>query len=206
MIRVILADDHTIFRQGLSRLLQTAGDISIEEECADGRDALELIRRMRPDVAILDLSMPHMDGTEVARIVNDEELLTKVLLLTMHKEPAFVKRAMEAGISGYALKDCAFDELLDAIRCVASGGLFISPSVGEQIPYIKDKDYPSLSAKEKEILSWMAQGKDTLATSKILEITESTVKFHVRNIMAKLDAENRAHAVAIAIRDGLIES
>lgn len=205
MIRVILADDHIIFRQGLSRLLQAADDISIEGECGNGRDALELIRRTRPDVAILDLSMPHMDGIEVSRMVQKEGLNTKVLLLTMHKDPALAKRAVRTGISGYVLKDCAFDELLDSIRRVASGGLFVSPSVQEKMPHTEDKGHPILSAKEKDILRWMAHGKGNWEIANILGITVSTVKFHVGNIMKKLDAVNRAQAVAVATQKGLIE-
>ena len=204
MIRVILADDHNLFREGLSRLLQAAVDILIDGECANGIGALELVRRTRPDVAILDLSMPQMDGIEVSRMILKEELPTKVLLLTMHEEPIFVKRATDAGVSGYVLKDCAFEELLDAIRCVASGGIFVSPSVQGKVPCAKDKESPPLSAKEKEILKWLAVGKINWEIANILGITDRTVKFHVGNIMKKLDAVNRAQAVAIAAYKGLI--
>lgn len=204
MIRVVLADDHIIFRQGLSMLLQSAGDISIEGECDNGSEAIELIRTIGPEVAVLDISMPHMDGIEVARTVQEEELHTKVLLLTAHKDQALVKRALRTGASGYVLKDCAFEELLDAIRCVASGGLFVSPSVGENIACIKDKKHPPLSEKEKEVLRWMAAGKGNWEIAKLLGITERTVKFHVGNLMKKLDAVNRAQAVAVATQKGLI--
>lgn len=205
MIRVVLADDHIIFRQGLSLLLQSAGDISIKGECDNGREAIELIRRIRPEVAILDISMPHMDGIEVARIVQQEELHTKVLLLTAHKDQALVKKALRTGASGYALKYHAFEELLDAIRCVASGGLFVSPSVGEKMPHLNNKKHLPLSVKEKEVLKWMAAGKGNWEIAKLLGITERTVKFHVGNIMKKLDAVNRAQAVVVATQTGLIE-
>lgn len=205
MIRIVVADDHVIFRQGLIRLLQTSGDISIEGECCNGQDALQLIRESRPDIAILDISMPLLDGIEVAMAVGNELLGTKVILLTMHNEPAVAKRAMSAGISGYVIKDSAFEELLDAINCVVSGGVFVSSSLKPEVLGLAGESILVLTERETEVLQLIVYGFNNKAIAKKLTISSKTVDSHRTSIMHKFGTHTTADLVRYAIKMALVK-
>lgn len=205
MIKVIIADDHAIFRQGLLKLLQTSEDIAIEGECCNGGDALQLIREARPDIAILDISMPVLGGIEVAGIVKKEGLNTKVILLTMHNEHAVAKRAMAAGISGYVVKDSAFEELLSAIDCAVSGEMFISPSLGYKDVGLTNGNIPVLTGRETEVLQLIAGGFNNREIAKKLGISPKTADSHRTSIMNKLGTHTTADLVRYAIKAALVE-
>lgn len=205
MTRVIIADDHAIFRQGLIRLLHTSGDIALEGECCNGQDALQLIRASRPDVALLDISMPLLDGIEVAKAVRNELLNTKVILLTMHNEPAVAKRAMSAGISGYVIKDSAFEELLNAINCVVAGGIFVSPSLKPEVLGLADESIPVLTEREAEVLQLIVYGLNNKTIAQKLGISIKTVESHRTSIMHKCGTHTTADLVRYAIKMALVK-
>lgn len=205
MTRVIIADDHAIFRQGLIRLLHMSGDIAIEGEFCNGQDALQFIRKSGPDIAILDISMPLLDGIEVAMAVRNELLGTKVILLTMHNEPAVAKRAMSAGISGYVIKDSAFEELLNAINCVVAGEIFVSPSLKPEVLELTDENLPVLTERETEVLQLIVYGLNNKTISKKLGISLKTVDSHRNNIMHKCATHTTADLVRYALKTYLVK-
>ena len=165
-IRVVLADDHRIVRHGLRSLLEKERDIEVVAEAANGREAVHLARELRPDVVVMDLSMPDLNGIEATRQVLEEDPDAKVLALSMHSDKRFVAGVLSAGASGYLLKDCALDELVRAIRTVAVNQTYLSPSIAGVVVQgytqrIRDKDVPlasSLSSREQEVLQLMAEG------------------------------------------------
>jgi DNA-binding NarL/FixJ family response regulator len=208
MIRVVIADNHVIFRQGLVQLLQSAQDISVVGEAGDGNETLALIVRDKPDIVILDITMPGIDGFEVFQKIKSMGINTKVIFLTMHKDPNIAKRAIQSNAEGYVLKDNAFEDLLYAIRAVSSGGTFISPSVSDKIlrEYpAKDKELQILTAREREILCLIASGLTNKQIANQLFISIKTVETHRTNIMQKLNAHTTAELVRYAIKIGLLE-
>lgn len=195
MIRLTIADDHTIFRQGLIRLLQSSAEIVIVGECGNGLDALAMIRDLKPDIAILDHIMPFLDGIEVFHKVRRERLDTKAILLTAHKNHLLAEQTVKAGISGYVTKDTAFEELFEAIRCVASGNRFISPS-------LKGKAFP-LTERELVVLQLIVEGLSNKMIAERLCVSLKTVDTHRTNIMRKLGLHSTASLVRYAIDAGL---
>lgn len=205
MIRVIVADDHTILRQGLVKLLRSSGGVAVEGECCNGQEALQLIRAVKPDIAILDISMPLLDGIEVSKIVSKELPATKIILLTMHKEPVVVKKAMRAGISGYIIKDSAFQELLDAIACVVTGGIFLSSSLNQEFLNITAENTPILTGRETEVLQLIVYGFNNKIIAKKFGISIKTVDSHRTSIMHKLDTHTTADLVRYALKGRLVK-
>ncbi len=206
MIKVVIADDHNIFRQGLAQLLASVEDITVAGEAADGVQALKLIREVGPDVAILDLSMPS-GGLEVARAVRNEGLSTRIILLTMHNEPDKANKAIQAGVHGYVLKDNAFEDLVYALRSVARGGTFISPSLvaGVLKSGERRKSGELLTRREREVLSLIATGLTNRQIAEKLFISVKTVETHRARIIDALDLHNTAELVRYAIDNGLVE-
>jgi DNA-binding NarL/FixJ family response regulator len=207
MIKVVIADDHTIFRQGLAQLLSSVEGVTVTGEAADGSEALKLIREMQPDVAILDLSMPQ-GGLEVAREISREGLSTRVILLTMHNEPDAANKALQAGASGYVLKDNAFEDLVYALRSVARGGTFISPSVAAGVMKSNErrKEGEPLTKREREVLALIATGLTNKQIAERLFISVKTVETHRARIIEALDLHNTAELVRYAIESGLVEN
>jgi DNA-binding NarL/FixJ family response regulator len=207
MIKVIIADDHTIFRQGLAQLLGGVEDISVTGEAADGQEAWKLICEMQPDIAILDLSMPS-GGMEVAHKVRSQGLATKILLLTMHNEPDAASKALQTGAHAYVLKDNAFEDLIYALRSVARGGTFISPSLmtGVLKAGERRKENEPLTRREREVLALIATGLTNRQTAEKLFISIKTVETHRARIMQALDLHTTAELVRYAIENGLLES
>lgn len=203
--KIIIADDHAIFRQGLIKLLNTSGNIAINGECCNGEDALQLIRESRPDIAILDISMPLLNGIEVTMAVRNELPDTKVILLTMHNEPAVAKRSLRAGASGYVLKDSAFDELLDAINCVVSGEIFVSPSLKPEDIIMADENIPVLTGREAEVLQLITDGCTNRDIAKKLGISLKTVDSHRTNVMHKCGTHTTADLVRYAIKAAMVK-
>lgn len=207
MIKVVVADDHVIFRQGLLKLLQSADGIMVAGEAGDGHEALRLIEKERPDVAILDISMPDSGGLEIMEEIKNKGIGTKVVFLTMHDDIPTARKAMQAA-SGYVLKDNAFEDLLYAIRSVASGGKFISPSISGKILQshsAEDRKNRILTEREMEILRLIASGLTNKKIADKLSISVKTVETHRARILQKLDVHTTADLVQYAIRTGLFE-
>jgi len=208
MIKVIIADDHVIFRQGLLKLLQSATDIAVIGEAGEGHESLGLIKNEKPDVAILDISMPGLTGIEIVQEIKMLGLATNVIFLTMHNDPLTAKKAMQSNALGYVLKDDAFEDLLYAIRTVALGKTFISPSISEKILKSgkpKETDKRILTEREQEVLRLIALGLTNKKIAEKLVISVKTVDTHRTRILQKLDAHTAADLVRYAIKIGLIE-
>jgi len=208
MIRVIVADDHVIFRQGLLKMLQSSKDITVAGEAGAGPDTINLITQEKPDIAILDISMPGLDGFQILETIQRMGTTAKVIFLTMHKDALSAKRALQSGASGYVLKDNAFEDLLYAITTVSSGGKFISPSVLESVikaPLPEDKASRVLTLREREVLKLIATGLKNREIAEELFISIKTVETHRTNIMQKLDIHTTASLVQYAISLGLLD-
>jgi len=208
MIRVIVADDHVIFRQGLLNLLQSSKHIAVAGEAGAGPETINLISREKPDIAILDISMPGFDGFEILQRIQSEGMNTKVIFLTMYKDTLTAKKALQSGASGYVLKDNAFEDLLYAINTVSAGGTFISPSVSKNIlraPANEGKESQILTLRECEVLRLISSGLTNKQIAEKLFISVKTVETHRTNIMQKLDVHTIADLVRYAIKVGLIE-
>ncbi len=207
MIKVVIADDHIIFRQGLLRLLQSAEDIAVVGESGDGREVLNQILNEGPDLAILDIAMPGLSGLEIVEEIQKRGLKTKAIFLTMHNDPLTAKKAMLSSASGFIPKDNAFEDLLYAIRAVASGGKFISPSISDKIfnsKEVKSKN-DVLTARECEILKLIASGLSNKKVADRLTISVKTVDTHRTNIMQKLNMHTTADLVRYAIKNDILD-
>ncbi|MBI2060919.1 MAG: response regulator transcription factor [Nitrospirae bacterium] len=205
MIRAILVDDHKMFREGLKEMLRATGDIVVVGEADNGKSAHDLVQRLRPDAVILDVSLPDMDGLDVAR--GFEGTPSRVVLLTMHDDPVTLARAARARLPGFVLKDSAFEDLVQAIRTVAAGGRFVSASVAAKLDaLVFDGRAPgdSLTDREREILQWIARGLTNRQIGKKLSISTKTVETHRTHIMDKLDLHKAADLVRYAMETGLV--
>jgi DNA-binding NarL/FixJ family response regulator len=208
MIRVIVADDHVIFRQGLLNLLRSSKHIAVAGEAGTGPETINLVTREKPDVAILDISMPGFDGFEVLQRIQSQGINTKVIFLTMYKDTLTAKKALQSGASGYILKENAFADLLYAISTVSSGGTFISPSVSKSIlkaPDNEEKEPQILTFRESEVLRQIASGLTNKQIADKLFISVKTVETHRKNIMQKLDVHTIADLVKYTIKTGLLD-
>ncbi len=207
MIKVVIADDHVIFRQGLLKLLQSSEDITVVGEAGDGQEALRLIEKENPDIAILDISIPSFSGFDIAKEIQLKGIKTKVIFLTMHNDSPTAKKAVQSA-SGYVLKDDAFEDLLYAIRSVSSGKKFVSPSISEKILItgtMRENGNRILTDRECEVLRLIASGLTNKKIANRLSISIKTVETHRTRIMQKLDAHTSADLVRGAIKMGLIE-
>jgi two-component system, NarL family, response regulator NreC len=206
--RVLLADDHALFRDGVKALL-TAGEFDIVAEAENGQDVIREARRLRPDLAILDIGMPGLNGVDAAREVLRASPKTRVIVLTMHKDHAYVAEALRAGVRGYVLKSRGAQEMLEALREVARGGVYLSPGLSREVAetFLRgDKPAESpLSPREREVLQLVAEGKTTKEVAAALFISFKTVESHRQRIMSKLDLHETASLVRYAIRSGLIQ-
>jgi DNA-binding NarL/FixJ family response regulator len=203
---VILADDHAIFRQGLAALLQSEADIALLAQAADGAEAWGLIESMRPDVAILDLSMPQLSGIEVARRVEAAGLDTRIVLLTMHDDPSAVLQAQETGVAGYVLKDNSFEELVQAVHSVGAGGTFVTPSIRARLRALQREGRPAvpLSPREREVIRLIALGNSSKEIARIMVISPRTVDTYRSRSMEKLGLHSMADVVRYAVQAGMV--
>jgi DNA-binding NarL/FixJ family response regulator len=206
---VLLADDHPLLRQGLRALLEREG-FTVAGEAGDGAEAVALARRLRPDVAVLDLSMPLLSGLEAARTIQSEGLAKKgAVLLTVHREDHYVLEALRAGIRGYVLKSQAPQEVAEAIRQVARGGVYLSAGLSEVLldAYVnrREPQEDPLSPRERQVLQLVAEGKTTKEVASLLNISVKTADSHRTRLMKKLDIHETAGLVRYAIRRGVVE-
>jgi DNA-binding NarL/FixJ family response regulator len=215
-IRVLLAEDHNVVREGLRLLLDAQPDIQIVGEATTGREAVVMARDSCPDVAVLDISMPDLDGIQAASRIRAECPHTQILILTMHESDAYFFRALEAGAAGYVLKKAASEDLINAVRAVAGGEAFFYPSLARKLldnymGYARletpsgPPGYEELSDREREIMFLIVRGLTNQEIADKLVISPSTVQTHRTRILQKLDLETTVDLVRYAIRHGLIE-
>ena len=208
-VRVLVADDHPVFREGMVRALQSSEGAEVVAEAGDGRTALAAIETEHPDVALLDYRLPELDGIDVVRAVIRDRLPTRVLMLSAHDDSSIVFEALQAGASGYLLKEASRDEIVEAVFAVARGEAVLPPElaaglVGE-IRLRSPSETPALTEREREILRLVAEGKSFAEIGESLFIGVTTVKTHLQHVYDKLGVSDRAAAVAEAMRRHLIE-
>lgn len=204
MIRVLVADDHPIVRSGIVALLESAGDIEVVGTASTGLEAVELALRLGPDIVLMDLRMPGIDGDEAtARIVRERGDI-RVVVLTTYETDASILTAIEAGASGYLLKAAPQDEILAGIRSVARGEVALAPSIAVMLVNRVKRPAVSLSAREKEVLALVAQGHSNPTIAKQLFLSEATVKTHLLHAFEKLEVSDRTRAVTKAMELGLL--
>jgi two-component system response regulator NreC len=212
-IRVLVTDDHAIVRDGICALLALTGDIEAVGVAANGKEALEMVRELAPDVVLMDVAMPIMGGVEATRRIHKEFPKVKILALTQYDDKAYVFPVIEAGASGFISKTAASTELAAGIRSVHRGDSFLSPSVArflvedyQQVASMKESQdpYEQLTNREREVLKLVAEGHTTQEIAAMLVLSPKTVERHKTNLMAKLDIHNRTELVKYALRKGII--
>ena len=208
-VRIVIADDHTVVRQGLRALLEREG-FEVVGEAPNGREAIRLCTTLHPEVAVLDLTMPLLNGIDAANEIVKSNLGTKVVLLTMHTEDHLVIESLRAGVKGYVLKTNASQELLQAIRSVCRGETYLTSAISRALveAFLRTDKAPEspISGRERQVLQLIAEGKTTKEIASILGISVRTAESHRSNLMEKLDIHEAAGLVRYAIRIGLIES
>jgi two-component system response regulator NreC len=212
-LRILLADDHTVVRQGLRKILEAKPQWEVVAEAADGREAVKQAEEAKPDVAIVDVAMPLLNGIEAVRQIARKASGTRVLVLSMHNDEAYVTQMLRAGAAGYLLKDSADVDLLQAVEAVAAGKSFFSPAIARVIAddYVRQLEdrgasdrYELLSEREREIFQLIAEGKTNKEIAALLFLSPSTVDTHRSRIMEKLDVHSAAEIVLYAVRKGVI--
>jgi DNA-binding NarL/FixJ family response regulator len=212
-LRILLADDHTVVRAGLRSLLEQQPDLEVVGEAGDGRRAVELAGSLQPDVAVLDIGMPQLNGIEAARQITGSRPETAVVILSMHSDEAYVMRALKAGARAYLLKDSAETDLIRAIRSVSQGKSFFSPKVSRVLveDYVRLLEqrgaadtYELLTTREREILQLLAEGKTNKEVASLLNLSVYTVETHRTHILQKLNLHSTAELVLYAVRKGII--
>ncbi len=213
-IRIILADDHTIIRSGLRLLLEQQTDFKVVAEASDGREAVTLVALHHPDIAILDIGMPELNGIEATRRIAAENPSTQVVILSMHSDEGYVLRALKAGARAYILKNSAEADLIRAVRSVADGKSFFSPVISKMlledyVRQIRDKQvedsYDLLTPREREVLQLIAEGKTNKEVANILHLSVHTVDAHRGNILQKLNLHGIPELILYAVRKGIIQ-
>jgi len=207
--RVVIADDHPLFRDGLARRIKERPELELIGEASDGLAALDAIRELRPDVAVLDIKMPGLDGLRVAAAVARDELQTRVVIMSAYVESAVVFKALAAGARAFLSKDADRRDVCETIIAVARGEVVLPPTVHsglvEQIRARAGEDQPSLTAREREVLALIAGGASAPQIGRRLHLSTGTVKTHLSNLYEKLGVSDRAAAVAEAMRRGMLE-
>jgi DNA-binding NarL/FixJ family response regulator len=213
-IRVVVADDHTIVRKGLCAILEGEAEIEVVGEAEDGREAIKKVEQLQPDVVLLDITMPIMNGLEVTRQLRKRYEKLKILILTMHDNEEYVYETFRAGASGYLVKRSAPDELISAIKAVYREGSFLSPAISKRVinEYVRvgprkvnvDEEFGKLTEREREILQLIAEGRANREIAELLNISIKTVESHRSHLMDKLNIRNIAELTQYAIRKGLI--
>lgn len=212
--RIVLAEDHTIFRECLRAIISSQSNYEIVDEAKDGLEAIRAAERLSPDLMLIDLSMPKVDGIEAIREIKSRDLNTKILVLTAHQDELYAVAALKAGADGYVLKDSAKEELLTALQIVCGGKKYISPNVADKVTidssrsFSKKESTPweSLTRREREVLTLIAKGHSNKEISSILSIASKTVGTHRTNLMRKLDLHNVSEVTAYAVKRGIIQN
>ena len=213
-ITIFLADDHTIVRQGLAKLLEAESDLRVIGEAQNGREAVKKVQGLKPDLVIMDIAMPLLNGIEATRQIKKFSPQTKIIILSMHSHDRYISELISIGASGYLLKDSTGGEIVKAISAAMKGGVYLSPSISRRVieDYLTLKKkssredlYTILSNREREVFQMIAEGHSTKEISSILFISPSTVKTHRSNIMEKLQINNISQLIQFAIRLGIVD-
>jgi len=210
-IRILLVDDHKILRDGIRSLLKGYDDMEIVGEAADGRTAIRLVKELSPDVVIMDISMPDLNGIDATRKIIADNLNVHIIALSMHYDKQFISETFKAGASGYLIKDSAFDELEHAVRIVMDGKTYMNPQIASlvveslvsQSTPSRRKAFSLLTEREREVLQHIAEGKSTKQIATDLSVSAKTIESHRRQVMGKLNIRNVADLTKYAIREGL---
>lgn len=212
-LRLALADDHTMMRSGLRLLLEREPDFCIIGEAGDGRQAIEIVEVQSPDVVIMDVAMPNLNGIEAARRITNAHPRTAIIILSMHSDESYVLRALNAGARGYLLKDSAESDLIAAVRAVSEGKAFFSPAISKLLveDYVRqlrqrgvEDSYELLTPRERELLQLVAEGKTTKEAATMLSLSPYTVDTHRANLMRKLNVNSLPELILYAVRKGVI--
>lgn len=213
-IKVVIVDDHPLVREGLRKILEMDRDIVVIDEAGDGQGAINIVRRAKPDVVLMDINMPGTNGIEATRVIKRESPAVGVIALTIHEEEEYVLELVRAGVSGYVLKDIAPARLVETIKTVAKGHSVIDPAITTKIfgeinrmsrGRRAKEDWETLTEREMDVLRLISQGRSNKEIAKILTISEKTVKNHITNIFRKLQVDDRTQAVLFAIKHRLVE-
>ncbi len=211
-IRILLAEDHTIVRQGIAALLRSEGDMEVVGEASDGLEAIELAKKLIPDLILMDIGMRHLNGLEATREIKKMFPSTKILVLTMYDNEEWIFQILKAGASGYLIKDSAMTDLISALRAIHQGDSYLSPSISKKVidEYIRKAELGEkrgvedlLSCREREILQLMGEGNSVPQISSLLCISKKTVEAHKAHIMEKLNIRDKVGLIKYAIRTGL---
>jgi len=210
-IKVLLVDDHAIIREGLRSLLNKQPEMEVIADTDDGRKAIELVRELLPNIVIMDITMPGLNGIEATRQIIAEFPDVKVIALSIHSKRRYVADMLSAGATGYILKECLFDELVQAIKAVAAGGRYLSPRITDVVvsDYVKrlsasaDSPFEALKTREREVLQLVAEGKSTKQIALDLHVSTKTIEANRRQIMEKLNIHSVAELTKYAVREGL---
>jgi len=212
-IRVLLADDHTLIRAGLRMVVTSQPDLTVIGEANDGREALAMADKLKPDVVVMDIGMPSLNGIEACRQIHHSLPQTQVVMLSMHSDEGYVLRALKAGAKGYLLKDSAEADLANAIRAVVAGKSFFSPAVGKVLleDYMRklertgaEDSFELLSPREREVLQLVAEGKSSKEAANLLGLSVYTIETHRAKVMQKLNLHNIPELILYAVRKGVI--
>jgi len=213
LIRVLLADDHSVVRQGLRVWLERSGSIEVVGEAADGREAVALAEQLKPDIVIMDIAMPLLNGIDATAQITRRDPNTKVIVLSMHADESYILRALGAGAKGYLMKESTETDVLPAVHSVQEGKSYFSSSITRMLleDYMRmlkqnnlQDSYDLLTEREKEVLQLLAQGKSNKEVAQILNLSPHTIDSHRTNLMQKLDVHNTAEIVLYAVRKGII--
>ena len=213
MIRILLADDHAVMRRGLRLVLEQNEEFDVVGEASDGREAVNLAEALKPDLILLDITMPNLNGIEAARQISSKQMGTSVIMLSMHADESFVLRALKAGARGYLLKESAEGDLMNAIRLVFDGKSFFSPIVSrmlvqDYVRQLQDRDaedsYELLTPRERELLQLVAEGRSNKEIATMLNLSPYTVETHRSNILNKLNLHSVPELILYAVRKGVI--
>ena len=220
-INIVIIDDHKLFREGVRRILEFESDFNVVAEGEDGNVAVELVEQYKPDVILMDINMPDINGVEATAELVQTFPSTKVIILSIHDDEHYVMHALKTGAQGYLLKEMDSDSLVEAIRVVSGGGSYLHPKVTHNLVeeyrklahendhiehgYLNAQPLHLLTKRECEVLQLLAEGKSNRAISLALEISEKTVKNHVSNVLQKLNVKDRSQAVVISIKNGWVE-
>ena len=214
MIRVVIAEDHLLVRAGIRALLEKTGEVHVLGEAPNGQEAFEMVQELKPDVLIMDIMMPRMNGIQAAEKIRDLKLPTNILLLSMYSDAGLVHQALQCGVKGYVLKSSVSDELLLAVRAVANRQTYLSGPISDividsvvnpQLGGRENDPLSNLSPREKEILQLIAEGHTSSEIAELLFISEKTVEKHRARLMEKLNARNLAGLVRIAVKYRLVD-
>ncbi len=213
-ITIVLADDHTIVRQGLAKLLEAEPNLQVIGEAEDGREAVSKVAKLNPDIVIMDIAMPLLNGIEATRQIKKAAAQTKVIILSMHSHDRYISELIGLGASGYLLKDSTGGEIVKAVTAAMKGDVYLSPSISRRVveDYVNLKKtssredlYTKLSNREREVFQMIAEGHTTKEISDILCVSPSTIKTHRANIMEKLQIDNTSRLIQFAIRLGIVD-